>query len=54
MSDHTHLIVVSSEVESNLAVDNIQTLNHWKQLNDLFPLSLNTHDPSQLESIMYR
>jgi ankyrin repeat protein len=42
------------QVELNLAVDNVQTLNHWKQLNDLFPLTLNTRDPSQLESVMYR
>ena len=48
------LCCVCPEVELNLAVDNVQTLNHWKQLNDLFPLTLNTRDPSQLESVMYR
>ena len=56
MHTRTHTL---PEVERNLAVDNIQTLNYWGRLNDMFPVVVNggydtLHDLTQMESMMYR
>ena len=43
-----------SEIERNLVANNTQTLDHWKQFNMLFPLTVSKAGLSQAESLMYR
>ena len=44
-----------AEIERNLVAHNIQTLDHWKLFNTLFPLTVTGKGQlSQSESLMYR
>ena len=47
--------ILHAEVERNLVANNIQTLDHWKLFNTLFPLTVaKGQQLSQSESLMYR
>ena len=58
MHTHAHTnIHTHTEVERNLAADNVLTLNHWHQFNEYFPTSIPSPDSNQLtqmESMVYR
>ena len=50
----SHMYVTHTEVERNLVANNIQTLDHWKLFNTLFPQTVAKGPLSQSENLMYR
>ncbi len=54
----THAHSTHTEVERNLAANNLTTLAHWKLFNSFFPLAVpgapTSKQLNQTESIMYR